>query len=240
MGLLNDGKTREEVNESVHSKLVADFKRSLSDDTLEKSPIVDKAQKRSSRPMNFLPKFALKTETLSQHDTMSEHGMNTEDNGNVGHQGVPPVEESKFSGLFFLVVVGIILVGVGALVWFKLWGSPGKEHHVDVVNSEVNNGMRNIETIGEQTVVEVQGNGSDTVEPTAETPDGPGQGPGESKGTAEDTLAKKTDKPVVLSVKSQRIRDLGRTLILGRKPKLQEIKRTKTIKSNTRKGNPIV
>jgi hypothetical protein len=237
--LLNEGKVREEVNEKAGSRLSADFRKLLSDNQFDRSPIVEKMHKRASRPHNFPTKFNVKTETLSQHETMSENGMNTVDNLVPGGQGTAGEEVAgKTHNVFFYVVVAILLIGAGAVVGYMLWGSPGKEHTVELMKSETDQGMKNVETNGEQTLVEVQGSGKEGAAAELAEPSGSASVEIKPDGQSENP-AVEADKPVILSVKSHQIMDLGRTLILGNKEKMSEIKKTKSLKLRDEVYEPV-
>lgn len=219
---MNAGKSRDVITEKLGMKLNLEFKKILTDAKFDKNVLVDNLHHNQSKANYFTTKVNSKTEGLSMNETLSAERIPVEGDGPRPIEN-QPVEESMFSGAFFYVVIAFILIVIVTVIGYKMFGSGAKEHKTEVVKSEANEGMKNVETNGDQTLVEVQGNaegapnGIDTSGTPATQPAAKVESP---------VSDVQTNKPVAANTIT--VRDLGRTLTLAHKrDQPHEVKKTK-------------
>lgn len=238
---MNAGKSRDVISEKLGMKLSLEFKRILNDAKFDKNALVDNLHHNQSKANYFTTKMNSKTEGLSMNETLSAERIPVDGEVPKPIESLQ-VEESIFSGAFFYVVVAFILIAVAAVVGYKMYVSPTKEHKTEVLKSEANEGMKNVETNGDQTLVEVQGN-ADGAPVAADTPgtSGTTATPATEPVTKieENKSETQTNKPVAAN--SITVRDFGRTLTLARKQEdSHKVKKTKVaaIPHSSQKSTP--
>ena len=161
--IFNSGKSRETLNKQLPDKLAADFRGMLENDQFDKSALVENLYHAESKDKLFLEPKEYVTEqetleepTLDAMDIQEDADRMTKEAKRIAKEfGDRSFTETPTSNncrlITILIIVFLSLAVAGLIVWFALRKS--KEPEVVVTDGE--NGMTNVEQLGEKTVIGV-------------------------------------------------------------------------------------
>ena len=139
-------------------KLNLEFKRILTDQNFDRSPLIENLHNCQTKADLFLYKKNLKSEKLSYvNDTIDEDELMHEKTTCKQEEQaeIPKEEESKFSKMFYVIVIVVIVLIAVCLLYFKFWFRITKTEETKVVLASSEPGISNVQFNENVKVIEV-------------------------------------------------------------------------------------